>query len=564
MAVAAPPAEETFDQILQRLLTDFEFFCGACLRVEDKETLELIPFQWKPVQRRLAATLLEKWMRGAPVRLIILKARREGVSTLVQAFMFWVASTRPSKKGVTIANDEETTKYLFGITETFYDKMPDAVRPMRRTAARGRVLEFSNPARNPDERARNPGLESELRTVSQKNAGAGQGVLMGHLSEVALWPKESAKKTLDTFLQVIPRAGQTLVVLESTARGLGNEFHRRWRQAEQGVSEYEPFFIGWHEEPTNRIDPPAGFERTAEEQLLADDYDLDDAQLFWRRVTIENECGGDIDTFHQEYPASADEAFLSTGRPYFNQQAVRRHYKLALDTDPWKRGVLKEREVDGRRFATFEEDRRGPLRIWEAPQPLEDYILFCDSSEGASGDYQAIYVFPRSRLAIVAAWHARIDRDLLGDELNMLGRLYNEALIAVEVSGGWGLTPIEILRRVHSYSRLYKTTTVDRKTNKRKVTLGWKTTVETRALMLDSLNQALRTDALEVNDPDLLVECSTFAYNENGKPEAEEGCNDDRVITAAGGVYLWQREPRRHLTDEVVKRPRPRSTVTGY
>jgi hypothetical protein len=559
-------------EAVRQALVDFEFYCSTSLKVEDKQTGKLIPFVWKPIQRKLAEKTLERWLRGAPIRFIILKARREGVSTLVQAFIFWVCATRPNRRAFTVAHDDDTASYLHGMSERFYEQLPPIMRPQRRTARKGQTLEFANPSKSADEQRLRPGLNSSISTNSQKNAGAGKGAQLLHLSEPALWQPQTAKKTLDTILQVVPRAGETFVVLESTARGMGNEFHHRWLLAQGGSSEYEAIFFAWFEEPTYRESVPKLFERTEEEEELVHQFGLDDEQLEWRRLTIENECGGDIDTFHQEYPATPEEAFLATGRPYFNQRIVHAHLEKARETKPRRRGQLVERKVStGEPWVVFEATKRGNLTIWADPDPDDDYLIFCDSSEGSTGDYQAAYVFPRSRLEIVAAWHGRVDRDTLGDELFMLGKLYGgldgEALIAVEVSGGWGLVPLSVLKRRH-YHRLYQSRTFDRRTNQRKISLGWKTTLESRALMLDALKQSLREvdpteDASWTNDPNLLRECLTFVYDDAGKPQAEEGCFDDRVIAAAGAVYLWTAEPRRQKHEK----PEPRkalSPVTGY
>lgn len=563
-----PPKVDPLE-VVRRLATDFELYCRTVLLVEDKQTGTPVPFVWKPVQRRLAEAILERWSRGAPVRIVVLKARREGVSTLVQAFLFWVTTTRENRRAFTVAHDEDTTKYLHGMAERYYEQMPPPIRPMRRESRKGQVLEFANKSRDPDQQRLNPGLNSSLATVSQKNAGAGKGATLLHLSEVALWPKESAKKTLDTMLQIVPRAGMTAVIFESTARGIGNEFHRRWRMAEQGLSDYEAFFIPWFDEPTNRVTPPAGFEvidynhPTYENEAdLVERYSLDEAQLFWRRLTIENECGGDLETFHQEYPATPEEAFLSTGRPYFNQQALRRHVRAALDTEVWRRGKLYEEKRDGVPWVLFAPDRRGELQIWEAPQEHEDYLISCDASEGSEGDFQAVYVFPRSKLEIVAAWHGRVDRDQLGDVLYRLGRLYNTAKVAVEITGGWGLVPLHHLK-MRGYTRLYYRPTVGKRREKRRDAVGWDTTVQTRPLALDALGKALRQDAIKVNDRHLLEECATFVYGDDGKPGAEVGCHDDRVLAASLGVYLWTTEPRRHW-DETQPVRQPLSAVSGY
>jgi hypothetical protein len=554
----------------RRLVEDFELFCETCLVVEAKDQSGLTPLVLKPVQKRLARTMLDQYASGKPVRIVILKARREGVSTLIQAFFFWLCALRPHHKAMTIAHDDDGSSTLHGMSERFYDGLPAIVTPMRKTSQSGKLLQFANPSSKTMLVKQDPGLGSEMRTVTRQNAGAGKGAKFLHCSEVGLWG-ENAKDTLGTILQTIPRAPRTIVALESTARGVGNEFHSRWTKAESGTSEYIAFFIPWYEEPENRLPPPDWFDHTDDDEeieneleWLTAEFDLDDEQLWWWRRVLEDECGGDLNLMHQEYPATAEQAFLSTGRPYFNMAAVGRHLESASKKKPLHVGDLHE---EGR-VVKFLAHPRGHLRIWEPPDEHEDYLIFADSSEGSLGDPQCAYVFCRSKLEICARWHGRVDRDLLGDELFRLGILYNTALIAPEMTGGWGYSVTTILKR-RGYPRIYKRKAEDRRQRKRSEQYGFHTTPVVRAQMLDSLNQVLRNDELAVNDPQLPVECSTFVYldakNANGESKigAQPGKHDDCVIAAAGGVYLWLNEPRRH---EPVEHPQRRvlSSVAGY
>jgi hypothetical protein len=525
----------------------------------------------KPVQKRLARTLLEEYEAGRPVRIIILKARREGVSTLVQAFFYWLCSTRPHQKSITIAHDDDGSSTLFGMTERFYENVPALIQPMRKVSQMGKLLIFANPSTKPLISKENPGLRSEMRTVTRQNAGAGKGTKYLHGSEVGLWG-DTAKDTLGTLLQVVPRAPETIVALESTARGVGNEFYERWVKAERGESNYIPFFIPWYEEPENTLPAPDWYmpgeheepEVANEEEWLATEFSLSRDQLWWWRNCLNDECGGDLDLMHQEYPATPEQAFLSTGRPYFNMAAVGRHLDHAREHKPVLVGNLEE---SGRRVR-FTQHPRGLLRIWVPPDEHEDYLIAADSSEGSTGDPQAAYVISRSKLEIVARWHGRVDRDLFGDELFRLGILYNKALVAVEVTGGWGYTPISVLKR-RGYPRIYRSRSEDRRQRKRGESYGFKTTPISRAQYLDSLNQALRNDDIVCNDPDLLMECSTFVYSEQknqqgeSKPQAQPGKHDDLVIAAGIGVHLWTHEAIRPIEEDVPER-RVLSAVAGY
>lgn len=601
-AVADPKHKINRDQ----LGVNFPYFVVTMLEVEDKQSQQKVPFRFKPIQRDLTKRILRKWLAGEPCRLIILKARREGVSTLIKAFQFWVCWSMKHRKALTIAHDDKTSGDLHMILEKFYDWMPTWAQPMRGTYWAGRVLEFGSASKNKAERKANPGLESMMRTITLKNQGAGQGYSLVHLSEVALegWSSAAGQKAMNTVLQTVPRAEFTLVAKESTARGVGNPFHADWNRAMAGTDEdeYEPVFYPWFAEPTNRMAVRGDFEPNPDEVELAEEFGLDYEQIRWRRWCIANQCRGNLDVFAQEHPATADEAFLSSGRPYFHQRSVKAYYDRATEHPPAHVGRFEERDDldgdtnNGHGWSVWvKSPRQAKVRIWRPPNELEDYLIFADAAGGGAdatidydtdlleamptstpakdGDWQAAYVIRRSEMEIVASYHSRVSRTDYGDDLYGLGKFYAGvtrrdgraaagAKIAVEVTGGWGEVPLQRLRW-RRYPRLYRQVMYDHRTKERQEVLGWHTTIKTRAQALDSLAQAIRNGELECYDEHLFRECSTFVYNEEGKPEAQPGCHDDRVVAGAGACHLWLHEgrriPKKRVEPKVVL-----SSTTGY
>lgn len=555
----------TETEVIELLLEDFELFCEACLTVVDKDTGDRIPLVLKPAQRLVARRILRKWHAGEPVRLIILKARREGVSTVIQAFLFWVCWSTPNRTATTVAHDDETTAKIFEMTEIFYEELEPNLRPDRDRAKTGAILRFANPSKNPDVKRDDPGLNSTLRTVSLKNAGTGSGSMLLHLSEVAKWKGEVGTTAMRAVMQIVPSAANTLIVWESTADGMDDHFEPAWTRAEDGESDFDPIFLPWSWEPTYVMPVPEGFERSPEEERIAEDHHLTDEQLVWRRWCIENNCEGSIDTFHQEYPLTPREAFLSSGRPYFQREKVDEHLRTAMPVAPWKTGQLGVRHSpSGKRYATLIPGKRGRVTVWEAPEKGKHYILALDPSEGSGSDPQAAYVLPREwPIRFAAAWHGRIDRFDLGDEMYLLGALYNYALIAVEITGGWGAVPISRLRE-KNYPHIYRKVIEDKRTKQRTEKLGWETNPYTRDLVLGALAEAVHKDIMEPRDPALYREMFKFIYNEkSGKPEAEGGAHDDRIMAAGVALHL-------HVTEPMPKQPRDDGMaltidpVTGY
>ena len=73
-----------------RIRYDFEYWCAACVRIKDKVTARIVPFVLNAPQRRVAAMLEDMRTSRRPIRLIMLKARQWGGSTLVQIYMAWI------------------------------------------------------------------------------------------------------------------------------------------------------------------------------------------------------------------------------------------------------------------------------------------------------------------------------------------------------------------------------------------------------------------------------------------------------------------------------------------
>jgi hypothetical protein len=569
------------EEVFLRSVKDMVWYCETYLKVLDKQTLRLVPLRFKPAQRRLLLWMLEQYLAGRPVRVIILKARREGVSTAIQAFFFWLTSLRRHQIAVTLSHHDDTTRALHAISERYYQHLPSGrdnpasiLRPKRRQTRRGTVMEFANPTKDQEELARQPGLESSMSTTTAKNAGAGQGANLVHCSEVGLWEGNQidAKSVLDTLLQIVPLAPRTVICLESTARGVGNEFYARWKQAEAslagGYDDFYPFFISWMEEPENRIEGATwetldGLDER--EERLRDRYKIGPEQLAWRRWAIRSQLGGDPDSFDQEYPESAEVAFLSSGRPFFPNEIVQQRIdELSIDApEPICVGEIVEQED----MVTVVPKRRGRLTIWEAPKDDgEDYLISCDPSEGSGGDPQDIVVLARSSLREVACWHGHTDRGDLGDILFRLGWLYRAndetpALITAERQGGWGLTPLDVLRR-RGYPRIHRRKEEGKKRSKRTIRLGFDMTETNRALVLDSLHEAILEDDLDSPNVEFYKECLVFEYGANGKPQATPKAHDDRVLSRAIAVYMWQTEPKRRRQRQ--QAPEVFSGLTGY
>ena len=186
----------------------------------------------------------------------------------------------------------------------------------------------------------------------------------------------------------------------SAANGVGDYFHRIWKQAESGESPFVPLFFPWFMLPEYRMKPPADFQVTDEEAELQEKFSLDESQLAWRRWCITANCGGDVNKFHQEYPSTPNEAFLFSGRPVFDVQAVEAAMNSAKPA-----AFIGSVQREGSRLR-FRTEPYGCLKVWEKPEDGEDYIIGIDVAEGrVGGDFSVMSVFRHRTMEQVAEWH---------------------------------------------------------------------------------------------------------------------------------------------------------------
>lgn len=479
-----------------------------------------------------------------PKRYIVLKARQMGLSTLFESLIFHDTVTNPNKNSLIIAHEEPASQNLFAMSKLYYENLPDLIRPMKKYS-NGKVLAFENPESDENKKQDNPGLRSKISIATAGTGEVGRSATIHnlHVSELAFFP--DPKVTMLGLLQSIPDEPNTLVVLESTANGVGDYFHELWVKASKGENEFTPIFLPWFIDPgytrlfrtkneeQQFIDEveaisynPSGETIYTYEKELKDKNGLTYEQLNWRKHTIANKCQGDELLFMQEYPATPEEAFISSGRPKFSLKALRKYQTI---TETPERGYLQYGD-DGK--VAFSPDKNGYVSIWRKPEPNKFYCIGADVAEGlAHGDYSVGIVGDSEDFDFVAMWHGHIDPDLFGIELIKLGKFYNDAYIGVE-NNNHGLTTLSIMKR-EEYWNLYFAKSYDKIADKISQKLGWTTSVRTKPLMIDKLAEFVREMFLGIYSDLIISEMFTYIIDDDGKTNAQTGCFDDTVMAAA-------------------------------
>jgi hypothetical protein len=558
----------TKEEAYSRLMKDRDLYFENCLKIRDKNS-EIVPFRINDGQRKLHQ-IVEDWEERYPdpktrptLRVIILKARQIGFSTDIEGLIYHKLQFERLKIGMVVSFDEDSATNINDIAKRYYQYSPQAVKPVTRPA-RGKGILFENPAYDPYKPVasnNNPGLESKFLIETAKNQAAGSSYTINylHLSEIAKWPGDPAT-TMTSIMQSVPQTGG-MVFVESTANGF-NFFADLWENAVKGINGFVPLFIPWfsHKEYIAKLD---SYERdawvkytdkratqkmldraqmrmklTPEEERLIKDHKLTFAQIKWRRECIANNCNGDINMFMQEYPATPEEAFLSTGTPVFDNyrvierlKALRTRYKSTVHAPKVGKVLCELDEFNDckRGTAKWQTDRNGELLVYKHPEKGRPYVIGIDTAEGGI-DFSVMQVLDNVTGEQVAKWRGHCDGDLLARYAFALGEYYNDALLGFETNKD--KHPVKECARM-GYSRLYVRETLDKITHKIKPIYGFETTGLTRPFIIGELVTVAREQTHWITDTDTLEEMLVFVRGNDGRPEAQSGKHDDCVMALA-------------------------------
>lgn len=297
-------------QIFKRLKTDFPYYAEKCLKIVDKESGQIIPFKLNSAQLFLHRRIEDQKRRTGKVRVVIVKGRKQGCSTLTEARYFWISTLTPGSPVFILAHLAESTDELFRMAKRFYENAPPPILPTAEKMNERR-MEFN---------AINSSYA--VGTAGSAQIGRGTTIRYFHGSEVAFF--EKADDIAAGILQAVPKAPGTEIILESTPNGAGNWFHKKAMAGlQQGDdSDFETVFLPWYWQNEYRRPLPKQFALTEEEQELQHLYSLTPEQLFWRRVCIADEFSGDVWRFKKEFPCTVEEGFLASGEALISPSFV--------------------------------------------------------------------------------------------------------------------------------------------------------------------------------------------------------------------------------------------------
>lgn len=493
-----------------------------------------VPFKLNPPQLKASDA-----MGGMD---IFLKARQEGISSLIEARFLVDWLTVENVSCVVISHEDKATQRLFDRMKYFLDSLskswPGELPYKLKFNSRHEII--------------NEKMNSKfyVGTAGARAFGRGDTINNLHVSELALWPEQ--ERMMIGLLQSVPKDGN--IVIESTANGIGDYFYKMCMKAREGNSPFKFHFLPWFDLPNYVMPVTYKMELTPEEQNLINQYGLSREQIAWRRWKIQ-QMGGDYqdpatwDKFNQEFPANADEAFIVSGNPVWSPSLLK--FYLTHTQKPVMVG-----NTQGFDPVTIEPNEKGYLKIYKPPHEFHTYAIGVDVSEGKmvgegerERDASCAQVFDKNTYEQVAVWHGRVDPDRLGFELDRLGRYYNDALIGVE-RNAVGITPLIKLRDLN-YPNLYYREKIGMMADKITSELGWVTDMITKENIIADTTQLLRDKRVTIYDEQTISEMMSFVRDSDGHARAAKSAYDDRVMSFMIGLKMLSKAKSSSSTNEI-------------
>lgn len=572
--------------IIIRSRHDFPFLAYAFNQIKNKEGGKNIHFRLTYPQRYLLGILEEMRLSGVPIRVILLKARQWGGSTLVQLYIAWIQLFH--KEGwysVIVAQDSSTSRKI----KAMYSKMLEKLPPWLLGLPAGVQLAFTPYEGSQLDSIITYGKGTNITTArdtvitvgTYNNPTSGRGGDMScvHYSEVGLWEDTDGKSPEDIIRSIsssLLLAPLTVEVIESTANGMGNFYYRSYIAAKKGESNRRAVFVPWF--LIERYEIPVPDKANFATWLLTNkDNDnppkdcLDPGKYYWHLW----ELGASFDAINwyihkrkdymdhsdmaAEFPSDDIEAFKNSGKNVFNIYQIDRFKEKCKA--PLYIGEVQGRTPQGLQALSnlhFSPDHSGQLHIWALPvlkkKIANRYLTIVDIGGRSKGaDYSDILVLDRywmmysGKPEVVAEWHGHIDHDLLAWKSAQIAKFYGNALLVIESNTietkdndtDGDQSELIFNKLADLYDNLYLRKASQAKIKEGRLTeYGFHTNRKTKPVIISNMVACFRDQSYIERCLDALDECATYEKKPGGSYGAVQGRHDDRVMTRAIGLYI--------------------------
>ncbi len=583
---------EKFERLLSRVDTQYGSVIAPSrlitlrdikIRTKDRRLISLGE-NLKPIQVEFLNRHWPEWSIDAPIsirglRLMILKARQEGVSTLVNALIFGDTVNNPLTYSLILTHEKDATERMFQMMHRFWEHLPPHKQPKKKYSSKKELL-FGE-------------LDSGIYVGTAGQGGVGRSGTWQHIlkSEYAKWkPDGTTIEEIDAGLDdAVPEDGS--IYEESTANGF-NHYEIKWTSISSGAyaGRYKPVFFPWYLDPDYATTAPDGFRPNEVESEMADKvlsatgFRLSYDQLYWwRRKKAERKS-----LMAQEYPTFPQEAFVSSGNPRFNReylsdrlQAIGTEDAYHTEWSPerierpdrkileWNRELHKLVEIEAR------SSWRGAVTTFVDPEPGHSYVIVADPAKGLTErgdpDYSVAHVYDLDTCEQVCHYRGFMTVFEMATDLYALGKMYHDsnlkpALIVIETPGPGDAVLSHLSTKETPYPKIYSYWDDDAQTGVQKkfgLPMGEGTRLESINKadgMIEEAMQGIR-GSIVLRHPNTVNELMRFVKKRLGICEAENGAHDDEVSCVRFLAMIWGQFSTRGKKSVGQRKMRPPQTA---
>ena len=561
-----------------RLKYDFEFCAVMTINIQDKETKQMIPLVLNEGQRILIAEYERQRLAGKPIRVLLVKARQWGGSTATQCYMYWLQRYwYEAWHSCIVALDQTQAVNIRTMYKNLIARLPRWCDPVTFKRFEGTELIREIPERR---------CRIQIGSAQKPDALRSFDFSMVHMSEVGLWKDTKEAKGDDVAMALystVPNIPGTMIVMESTAKGVGNYFHRQYLAAKENkaknIDGLRPVFVPWYVDVRYTRSISSRYPSIAEFLSTFTDYNwwqweqgatLDG--IFWYNTTKRANHWTDFQ-MKSEYPTTAEEAFQTKSGRYFTddllswlQQNVREPQFVG---DIRGDATVGEKVLDNIKLYPNDSLTSEALKIWIKPGDnapdgkivKNRFIVTVDvGGRGLKADWSVISVFDRLSMAgefgaleRAALWKGHVDPDLLAYKAAQIASFYDDALLVIESNtydtknkksddaarseGDHTYTVLDTLGGI--YDNLYRRRTKPDSTKDKETRhIGWHMNKQTKYQAYDDYTVRLREGDYMEYSQEAADEAMWLMNAPGGRIEAMEGTHDDIQDTTAVACYI--------------------------
>jgi len=404
---------------------------------------------------------------------VVLACRQSGKSISACAYLLWFVLFNSEKTVAILANKGATAREMLARITLMLENIPFFLQPGSKALNKG-SLEFSN----------------NSRIVAAATSGSsirGMSVNLLYLDEFAF--VERAAEFYTSTYPVVSAGKDTKIIVTSTANGIGNQFHKVWEGAVQGINQFKPFRVDW--------------------------WDVPGRDNKWKTETIAN-------TSQLQFDQEFGNTFFGTGDTLINAETL-----LSLRAKPYKRLL-----------------ENGLLKIYKETQKDHDYIMTVDVSKGRGQDYSTFNILdistrPFEQVAVYR--NNTISPILFPNIIYKYAKVYNEAYVVVEANDQ-GSVVCNGLYHDLEYENMHVESAI--KAN----ALGIEINRKTKRLGCSAIKDILENNKLSIVDEQTILEISTFEARGQSY-EATDGNHDDLMMNLVLFGYFVSTQYFANMTD---------------